>query len=269
MSGRLGAAFGRARAEGRAALVAFVEAGDPSLAVTGRLLPALQAAGADVIELGIPFSDPIADGPVIQRASQRALGAGATLAKVLDAAAAARGEGLSVPLVAFSYANPILAFGVAAFARRAAEAGIDGVLVTDLPPEEGEAAAATFVSSGLDPVFLLAPSSTPARIRRAARLSSGFVYLVSRPGVTGARNDLPEGLPDLVARVRAGIGRTPLAVGFGISSPEQVRAVSREADGVVVGSAIVRTMEEAVAAGRDPVPAAARLVSSLAAATRG
>jgi len=157
--------------------------------------------------------------------------------------------------------------GEARFASRAAEAGADGALVTDLPPEEGAAFAATLRATRLDPVFLLAPTSPPGRVKMVGRLSRGFVYVVSRPGVTGVRADVPEGLPGLVARVRAGVGRLPVAVGFGISTPEQVRAVSRLADGVVVGSAVVLAMEAAVSAGEDPVAAAAALVGRLAAAT--
>ncbi len=264
---RLGRAFARAKASGRAALVVFVEAGDADLATTGRLLPALAAAGADVIELGIPFSDPLADGPTIQRASERALAAGVTLAKVLDLLASARAEGFSTPVVVFSYANPILAMGEAEFAHRAREAGADGVLVTDLPPEEGRGFASVLKSARLDPVYLLAPTSPDERLRRAASLSRGFVYLVSRSGITGARAALPEDLGGLVARVRRAVPRLPVAVGFGISTPGQVRAVAALADGVVVGSAVVAAMETAVLEGRDPVDAAAALVRTLAEAT--
>lgn len=264
---RIGRAFARAKASGRAALVVFVEAGDPDLATTARLLPALAEAGADVIELGIPFSDPLADGPVIQRASERALAAGTTLSGALALVGRLRAERLSAPVVVFSYANPILAMGEAAFARHASEAGADGVLVTDLPPEEGRRFAKVLTSAGLDPVYLVAPTSPDIRIRRAASLSRGFLYVVSRAGVTGARIELAEGLSTLVARVRAEVPRLPLAVGFGLSTPEQVRGVAALADGVVVGSAVVSAMESAAAAGRDPVEAAARFVRSLAAAT--
>lgn len=264
---RIGRAFSRASREGRAALVVFVEAGDPSLETTERLLPALAAAGADVIELGVPFSDPIADGPVIQRASERGLAAGARLSAVLDLVARARSGGFDAPVVLFGYANPVLSMGEAAFAARAAAAGADGALVTDLPPEEGSAFAATLRAARLDPVFLLAPTSPPKRVKTVGRLSRGFVYVVSRPGVTGVRADVPDGLGELVGRVRAGVGRLPVAVGFGISSPAQVAAVARLADGVVVGSAVVLAMEESARAGGDPVEAAASLVRGLAAAT--
>ena len=264
---RIGRAFSRAARDGRAALVVFVEAGDPSLETTERLLPALAAAGADVIELGVPFSDPIADGPAIQRASERGLAAGASLSAVLDLVARCRDAGLDAPVVLFGYANPILSMGEAGFAARAAEAGVDGVLVTDLPPEEGSGLAATLRSARLDPVFLLAPTSPPRRVKTVGRLSRGFVYLVSRPGVTGVRSDVPAGLPELVASVRSGVGRLPVAVGFGLSTPEQVGAVARIADGVVVGSAVVLALEAANRAGEDPVAAAAGLVRSLAGAT--
>ena len=264
---RVGRAFSRASREGRAALVVFVEAGDPSLETTERLLPALAAAGADVIELGVPFSDPIADGPAIQRASERGLAAGARLSAVLELVSRARAAGLDAPVVLFGYANPILSMGEAAFASRAASAGVDGALVTDLPPEEGSAFAATLKAARLDPVFLLAPTSPPKRVKTVGRLSRGFVYVVSRPGVTGVRADVPEGLDVLVGRVREGVGRLPVAVGFGISTPAQVSAVSRVADGVVVGSAVVLAMEAAAQAGSDPAEAASALVRELAAAT--
>ena len=269
-TGRIGRAFKSASLKGRAALVVFVEAGDPDLATTRRLVPALAEAGADLIELGVPFSDPIADGPVIQRASERALAAGASLAKVLDLAAGLREDGLETPLVLFSYANPVLAMGECEFATRASRAGVDGVLLTDLPPEEGKPLAVLLRSAGLDPVYLLAPTSPDSRVRRAAALSRGFVYLVSRAGVTGVRRDLPEGLPELAARVKRLAAPLPVAVGFGISTPDQVRAAARLADGVVVGSAVVSAMESAGmsgAAGEDPVERASSLVRSLAEAS--
>lgn len=265
---RIARAFARARGEGRAALVAFVEAGDPDLAATARLLPALAEAGADVVELGVPFSDPIADGPVIQRASERALAAGGGLSATLALAADARRRGVETPFVLFSYSNPILACGEEAFACRAAEAGIDGVLVTDLPPEEGRPLARLLVRRGLDPVYLLAPTSTDARMAAAAALSRGFVYLVSRAGVTGARTALPDDLPALVARTRRAAGGTPVAIGFGIGTPEQAKAAGKLADGVVVGSALVARGAEAAGRGEDPVEAVASLTRELAAALR-
>ena len=264
---RIGRAFAGAKASGRAALVVFVEAGDPDLATTRRLLPALAAAGADVLELGIPFSDPLADGPVIQRASERALASRTTLSAVVALLMELRTTGFAAPVVVFSYANPILAMGEAEFAHRAAAAGADGVLVTDLPPEEGRSFASILKSAKLDPVYLVTPTSPDARIRRAGSLSRGFLYVVSRAGITGTRRDLPEGLEALVGRVRTSVPRLPLAVGFGLSTPEQVGAVAALADGVVVGSAVVAAMEDAVGEGRDPVEAASHAVRPLAAAT--
>lgn len=264
---RISRAFAAARAEGRAALVAFVEAGDPDLVTTARLVPALFAVGADVVELGIPFSDPVADGPVIQRASERALVAGGGTRATIDLVAGMRRNGEEGAVVLFSYFNPILAVGEEAFARSAAAAGVDGVLVTDLPPEEGSGFSALLRASGLDPVFLLAPSSTAPRVRRAVSLSRGFVYLVSRAGVTGVRTELPAGLEELTRRVRPLAGRRPVAVGFGISTPEQVAVAARLADGVVVGSALVLAMEKGIAEGRDPVESAVGLASRLAGAT--
>jgi tryptophan synthase alpha chain len=264
---RIGRAFAKAKSSGRAALVVFVEAGDPNLATTRRLLPALAESGADVLELGIPFSDPLADGPVIQRASERALASETTLGAVLEMLAQLRAAGLTAPVVVFSYTNPILAMGEVEFARRAAEAGADGVLVTDLPPEEGRGFASVLKTAGLDPVYLVAPTSPDARIHRAGSLSRGFLYVVSRAGITGTRTQLPEGLAAFVVRVRENVPSLPVAVGFGLSTPEQVRAVAAFADGVVVGSAVVSSMEEAEKEGRDPVGAATALVRALAAAT--
>lgn len=268
MKGRLAAAFRRAASEGRAAFVAFVEAGDPDRETSSRIVEALFAAGADVVELGVPFSDPIADGPVIQRASERSLAAGGGLAATLAVAARARQRGAGGALVLFSYVNPILAMGEAEFAHRAREAGVDGVLVTDLPPEEARGLVGILRRASLDSVFLLAPTSSPARVKRTATLSRGFVYLVSRSGVTGVRDRLPDDLPDLVARVKERAGKLPVAIGFGISTPGQVAAAARLAEGVVVGSALVSCAEEALRAGRDPVGAVAALCRSLAAATR-
>lgn len=265
---RIATTFSALGARGRKALIPFVTAGFPAPELTLPLMNALVEGGADILELGVPFSDPIADGPVIQRASERALAGGTTLSSVLGLVGRLRAAGLDSPLVLFGYANPVLAMGEAVFAAKAAEAGVDGTLVTDLPPEEGASFAATLRAARLDPVFLLAPTSPPRRARVVGRLSRGFVYVVSRPGVTGVRSDVPEGLADLVARVRAGVGRLPVAVGFGISTPAQVAAVARLADGVVVGSAVVVAMEKAAAAGGDPVAAAAGLVRELALATR-
>jgi tryptophan synthase alpha chain len=235
------AAFVRCGRERRAAFIPYLTAGDPDLETSGRLLQALAAAGADLIEVGVPFSDPIADGPVNQAAAARALAGGTTLSGVLDLVARQR-ERLGVPVVLFTYFNPILARGVEVFAEQAAASGVDGVLCVDLPPEEaaGELLPA-LRAAGIDAIFLLAPTSTRAREKAVAAVASGFIYYVSRTGVTGARDELP---PELLREARR-LGRRlklPLAVGFGISTPEQVAAVAGVADGVVVGSALVRVV---------------------------
>ena len=264
---RIASCFQRLAEARRKALIPYITCGHPTRDSTVAVMHAMVANGADAIELGVPFSDPIADGPAIQRASERALAAGARLSSVLDVVGGLRAGGFDAPVVLFGYANPVVAMGEAEFAARAAAAGVDGALVTDLPPEEGASFASTLRSARLDPVFLLAPTSPPRRVRIVGRLSRGFVYVVSRPGVTGVRTDVPEGLDELVARVREGVGRLPVAVGFGISTPEQVAAVARLADGVVVGSAVVLAIEAAAAVGEDPAAAAAALVRRLAAAT--
>ena len=223
-------------------LVIYLTAGDPNLEATRDLLPALERAGADVIELGIPFSDPLADGPVIQRASERALKAGATLPKILAALPQWRRR-TEVPLVLFSYYNPILQYGLKEFAADARRAGADGVLAVDLTPEEAGAYVERMREANLDTIFLASPTSTDERLRKIAEHSTGFLYLVSRMGVTGERKDLSGELPALVNRVKAA-SRLPLAVGFGISTAVQVRAVQRHAEAAVVGSAVVRYIEQ-------------------------
>jgi tryptophan synthase alpha chain len=239
---RLAAVFTELRARGERALVAYLTAGDPSLADTRRLVPEAAARGADIVELGVPFSDPIADGPVIQRAARRALERGTTVARVLETVATLRAE-TAVPLVLLTYYNPVLAFGLKAFARTAADAGVDGVIVADLPPEEADAFAAEAEAAGLDLVHLVAPTSTPPRVRLIARRSRGFIYVVSLTGVTGERRELPRDLEAQVTTLRR-VTRKPVCVGFGIGHPDQVAAVGRLADGVIVGSAIVRLIEE-------------------------
>ncbi len=239
----IAAVFERCRDERRAAFIPYLTAGDPDFETSGRLLEALAAGGADLIELGVPFSDPIADGPVNQRAAARALAGGATLSGVLDLVARHRDK-LGVPMVLFTYFNPILAAGIERFAERAEASGVDGVLCVDLPPEEAaEELIPALRARDLDSVFLLAPTSDRKRIRRVAEASTGFVYYVSRTGVTGARDELPKELLKEAKRMRRKLAQ-PLAVGFGISSPEQVKAVAKVADGVVVGSALVRIVEE-------------------------
>jgi len=239
---RLDATFGALRARRERALVAYFTAGDPSLAITRKLVVEAARRGADVIELGIPFSDPLADGPVIQRATQRALAAGVTLARVLELVREMRGE-VSAPLVFLTYYNPILAFGLKAFCRTSVEAGIDGVIVADLPPEESGPLRAEAVAAGLDLIHLVAPTSTPERMRRIARASEGFVYMVSLTGVTGERAALA---PELTQQLRAlrAITTKPVCVGFGIGTPDQAALVGELADGVIVGSAIVRLVEQ-------------------------
>lgn len=235
--------FARCRAERRAAFIPFLTAGDPDLATTGELLQAFVAGGADVIELGVPFSDPIADGPVIQRASTRALAAGTTLSGILRLVAQSR-DRLGVPIVLFTYFNPVHARGLASFAEQAAASGVDGVLCVDLPPEEGgRELVPALRAHGLDTIFLLAPTSTRERVRVVNESSSGFVYYVSRTGVTGAREELPKELLKEAKRLRRRLS-LPLAVGFGISTPRQVAAVASVADGVVVGSALVELIEQ-------------------------
>ncbi len=239
---RLQTTFARLHAEGRSGLVTYVTAGDPSLAQTANVLRALDRGGADVLEVGVPFSEPLADGPVIQRATERALAAGATLAGVLDMVASVRGD-IAAPVVIFSYANPILRMGMAAFADRAQASGVDGVLVLDLPIEEADECRNILASRGIDMVFLLSPTTSEARMRRAGELGSGFLYAISRLGVTGVRDTLADGAEGIVARIRA-VTTLPIALGFGISKPEHVREVGRWADAAVVGSALVQVIAE-------------------------
>jgi tryptophan synthase alpha chain len=240
---RLGAAFSRIRSNGHSGLVTYVTAGDPDLPRSEAILRALDGAGVDVLEVGVPFSDPLADGPVIQRATERALAAGATLPRVLDMVAHARKD-ISAPIVIFSYANPILRMGVATFAKRAEQAGIDGVLVLDLPIEEAGHFRGIMADHGIDTIFLLSPTTSDERLRTAAALGSGFLYAISRLGVTGVRDRIADGAREMVERVRAA-SNLPVALGFGISTPEQVREVATWADAAVVGSALVKVIEEA------------------------
>jgi len=239
---RLEATFTRLRARGERALVAYLMAGDPSLAETRPLVVEAERRGADVIELGVPFSDPLADGPVIQRAGTRALAAGTSLARVLEMVSTLRAQ-VHVPLVVMTYYNPVLAFGLKSFARTAADAGADGVIVPDLPWEECEPLRAETEPAGLDMIQFVAPTSTPTRVKTIARLSRGFIYVVSLTGVTGARRELPKDLDAQIRTLRL-VTTKPVCVGFGVSTPEQVAAVGQIADGVAVGSAIVRTIEE-------------------------
>lgn len=240
---RLERTFETLRRRGRPGLVTFTTAGDPDLERSADILRALDRSGADVLEVGVPFSDPLADGPVIQRASERALRAGATLARVLDLVAAVRSD-VSAGIVLFSYANPIVRMGMAPFVERAAAVGVDGVLVLDLPIEEADGFRDRTVEAGIDPIFLLSPTTTDARIRRAAELGRGFLYGISRLGVTGARDAIATGAEALVARIRSATD-LPIALGFGISRPEHVAEVGRWADAAVVGSALIEVIARA------------------------
>jgi tryptophan synthase alpha chain len=243
VEGRLADTFSRLRAEKRAGLVTYITAGDPDLPRTEGILRALDRAGADVIEVGVPFSDPLADGPVIQRATERALAAGTTLLGVLEMVGRVRKD-LQAGIVIFSYANPILRLGAERFADLARDAGVDGVLVLDLPIEESEHFRNLLGSRGIDTILLLSPTTSDDRLRTAAALGSGFLYAISRLGVTGVRDQLAEGAEEMVARIRA-VSDLPLALGFGISKPEHVRAVGQWADAAVVGSALVTVIAEA------------------------
>src|ERR1700691_1693133 len=241
--GRISRRFRELGEAGELGLVAYITAGDPSLDASEKITLAAAEAGADVIELGVPFSDPVANGPTIQRASERALRSGTTLAGVLDLVRRLRAR-TQVPLVLFSYYNPLLQMGLEKFAEAASSDGADGVLATDLTPEEAGEYRTALHGQGLDTVFLAAPTSTDERLARIAEASTGFLYLVSRTGVTGAREALPEGLPSLARRVRK-FTTLPIAVGFGISAPSHVSVLGGIADAAVVGSALMAEVEKA------------------------
>jgi tryptophan synthase alpha chain len=239
---RIGDAFVRLRGQGRRGFIPFVTAGDPDLETTRGLVVGFARAGATVVELGVPFSDPVADGPVIQRSSERALRRGVCVSDVLSVVSEARRE-TDVPVVLFSYFNPLLQFGVERLADEAARAGVDGVLVTDLVPEESADFNAALARRRIDQIFLVAPTTSNARLRSIAARASGFVYAVSRAGVTGPRTDLSTEAARLVARVR-GVTALPVAVGFGVSTAEHVSEVWAYADAAVVGSALVAEIEK-------------------------
>ena len=239
--GRIEDAFKTLKQEGKKGFIPFITAGDPDLATTEELLVVLANSGATLIELGVPFSDPMADGPVIQRASERALKHSFGLQQILDAVARARKQ-IDIPIILFSYYNPLLQFGLKRVAKAAKDAGLDGVLVTDLTPEESGEFEAELRANELDMIFLIAPTSTDERLKLVAQRASGFVYAVSRAGVTGAQASVSAQAEKLVQRMRQ-FSELPIAVGFGISNAEQVRDVNRYADAVVVGSAIVAEME--------------------------
>jgi tryptophan synthase alpha chain len=266
-SSRISKRFAELRASGELGMVAYIVAGDPSLDASLKYVLALAEAGADVIELGVPFSDPLADGPTIQRGAERALKAGATLAGVLDLVRHIR-ESSQVSIVVFSYYNPILQMGLARFASAAASAGADGVLVTDLTPEESEDYRHILAAHHLDTIFLGAPTSTDERLAKIAACSSGFLYLISRTGVTGAKDALPEDLPALIRRARS-VTQLPIAVGFGISLPDHVSILGGLADAAVVGSALVSEIEKAQSVDEAVVALSQRVRSLKEAARHG
>lgn len=240
---RIANTFERLRAEKRTALIPYITAGDPTLAVTEAVVPALVAGGADLIELGIPYSDPLADGPTIQLAAQRALDGGATIAKVHESVKRLRDQGVDVPLLYLVYYNCIFRQGEERFVADAAAAGVDGLIVPDLPLEAGESLRQLTTAAGLDLIYLLAPTSTPERIKRTAERASGFIYCVSLTGVTGARTEISAALEPFLDRVRKSTD-VPLAVGFGISTPDQAAQVASVADGVIVGSALINSIHD-------------------------
>ena len=255
---RIAGAFDRLRSDGRTGLIAYVTAGDPDLSRSHDIMLAVARGGADVLEVGVPFSDPVADGPAIQRASERALAQGVHLDAVLDLIETVRSR-LEAAVVLFTYVNPVLRLGVETFAARAAAAGVDGVLLLDLPIEESAAMRAELDRRGLDQIFLVSPTTTEARLAEAARLGRGFLYGISRLGVTGARDAVAVSARPLADRVRR-VTHLPLAVGFGISRPEHVREVGAFADAAVVGSALVQVIAEASSTGGNPAARAEEFV---------
>lgn len=240
---RIASTFARLRAEGRAALMPYLMVGYPERDSALDLAPALEAAGADLFELGVPFSDPLADGATVQRAAERALANGVRLPFCLETVAALRARGVAAPLVLMGYFNPFLRYGLARFVADAAAAGVDGLIIPDLPPEEAGECHALCRAAGLDLIFFVAPTTPDERIATIVRLASGFIYCVSLTGVTGARRELWAGLPDFLARVRRHTD-LPLVVGFGISSAAHVREVSALADGAIVASALINHLEQ-------------------------
>jgi len=257
---RLDATFERLKAENKKALIAYLMAGDPSLAQTEQLVLALDLAGADVIELGVPFSDPIADGPVIQRAAQRALESGTSLRQILELVKSIR-QRTNIPIVLMLYYNSIYALGHEAFCQAAKEAGVDGLIVPDMPPDEAGPLKGPAEAAGLELIFLLAPTSTPDRRKFVARESHGFVYYVSLTGITGAKLTNIADVGENVQKIRK-VSGTPIAVGFGVATPQDAANVAKVADGVIVGSAIVRLIESCQA-DRDMIGEVVEFVKSL------
>lgn len=258
--GRIGERFGELRGRGETALVSFVTAGDPDLETTRALLLCMAEAGADLIELGVPFSDPIGEGPTIQRSSERALASGTNLRSIFRLVAEVRAD-VAVPILLMGYANPIHTMGPVAFAETAASVGVDGIIVPDLPPEEGHAYYEECRERGIDAVLLSAPTSTPERLEMLVQKTAGFLYHVSLQGVTGSRPVLARGIREKVELARS-YGDIPICVGFGVSQPEQAAEVGSYADGVVVGSAFVNAIE-AAASNTEAVDAVAELTRRL------
>ncbi len=257
---RIAQRFAELKEKGEAALIPFVTVGDPDLKTSEMLIPALAEAGADLIELGVPFSDPVAEGPVIEKASERALAAGVSLQKILNLVKAVRSQ-VEIPLILMGYANPFLHMGAEKFAREAEAAGVDGVIIPDLPPEEGELFFKALEAKGISAILLAAPTTRDDRMEMIVSRSTGFVYYVSLVGVTGARAELVEGLEERVRSIREK-SSLPVCVGFGVSTPAQVEEIGRYADGVVVGSALVRVIEQA-GEGQAVVDAAKSFVADL------
>jgi tryptophan synthase alpha chain len=264
--GRLGERFAALRERGERALIPFITAGDPDLAITERLLHALALAGADAIEIGVPFSDPMAEGPTIQRSSERALRTGTSLRRILEVVRTVRPQ-IDVPLILMGYANNFFAMGEKNFADAARTVGVDGVIVVDLPPEEGEVFHPALKEAGVDPIFLASPTTTPERVQMLARETRGFLYYVSLTGVTGARDEVAEGVEESVCEIQR-ISDVPICVGFGVSTPDHARRVGAYADGVVVGSALVDRIDRA-ASPDEAIEVAAQFVVDLKAPLRG
>ncbi len=264
---RIATTFAKARAEGRAALVCFVTGGDPSPEATPAILDALVANGADLIELGLPFTDPMADGPAIQAANLRALGAGATTVRLLEIAKGFRARHPTVPLVLMGYANPMLRKGAEWFADAAQQSGADGVICVDIPAEQDGALGPALRANGVAFIRLATPTTDVARLPAVLEGAGGFLYYVSVAGITGQQQAQQASIEEAVARLK-GATDLPIAVGFGVRTPEQAAAIGRVADGVVVGSAIVDAVAKAAAAGQDPAAAAGQVVTGLAAALR-
>ncbi len=260
---RIDAKFAELKQARRVALMPYLPLGYPTIDLSVELICAIANAGADILELGVPFSDPLADGPVIQRATQVALQNGMTLGNCLRMVSQARRAGITIPLVLMGYYNPILRFGVEAFTSAAKDAGVDGFIVPDLPPEESDALSAACQTSEIDLIFLAAPTSTPERLQAITRATRGFTYLVSVAGVTGARSRLPAGLPEFVARIRATTEK-PVCVGFGIANAESAKRIAGFADGVIVGSALV----ERIGDKQNAIENASRFVAELRRAIR-